>query len=384
MIKEKQETSNPAQPYQQEKSFADLLDKYEAEPLQRGQYIEGEILQIDDNVILADVDAKRTAIVPPQDLAELDEDELAQLSVGDEVTLYVLKTPIGGEDLLVSLNKGLAQQDWIDAKAYYANEELLELEVIGHNKGGLMVSFGHLHGFVPTSHIPQLRHIHNPSKLASVKSKLVGEELPLKILEVDRQRKRLVLSAKKAQKEVRQNRLQELKGMEGEVITGRVLNLVNFGAFVDLDGIEGLIHISEIAWQQVNDPAKFLTRGEEVTVLIQSVDVDRERVGLSRKALLPNPWEVFAQTHTDGELIGGVITTVKDFGAFALVSEGIEGLIHISEIRGSRDSAPSDVFSPGDSVVVRILKIEPDQERLSLSQRRVSQQEEVNWLWQHQ
>jgi small subunit ribosomal protein S1 len=368
----------------QDISFAELLKNYEPEPIYRGQYVKGEILQIEDNIILANVDAKRTAVVPPQDIEQIEEDHLAGLSVGDEVTLYVIRTPEGGEDLLVSLNKGLEQQDWMEAEEYLANKELLELEVIGHNKGGLLVEFGHLRGFVPTSHVPQLQSVYDQSKLSSQKNKLVGENLPLKVIEVDPQRKRLVLSAKKAQKEVRQQRLLALKLKEGETITGRVTSLVKFGAFVDLDGIEGLIHISEIAWQNVEKPADYLTPGEEVDVLIRSVDVEQERVSLSRKALLPSPWELLDQTHAPGDLVEGIVTNVTDFGAFMLITDGIEGLVHVSEMRGARGTAPQDILVPGDTVLVRILNIQPEKQRLALSQRRVSQNEEMEWIWQRQ
>jgi small subunit ribosomal protein S1 len=369
---------------QQDASFADMLADYEPALLKQGQYIQGEILQINDNVILADVDAKRTAVVPPQDIIKLGEEEFNQLSVGDEVTLYVLRTPVGDEDLLVSLNKGLEQKDWVDAKAYLENSELLELEVIGHNKGGLMVSFGHLHGFVPTSQVPQLKHNHNQSQIASQKAKLIGEELPLKVIEVDRDRQRLILSAKRAQKEVRQQHLEALKLREGETATGRITNLVTFGAFVDLGDIEGLVHISEIAWQKVDKPSEFLTRGDEIEVLIQHVDVERERVQLSRKALLPSPWELFDENHSINELIEGVVTNVTDFGAFALVTDGIEGLIHVSEIRGAQNLAAQDVLSTGDTILVRILRIEPERQRLALSQKRVNPDEEAEWIWQRQ
>jgi small subunit ribosomal protein S1 len=232
--------------------------------------------------------------------------------------------------------------------------------------------------------VPQLQHVHDQRQLASQKAKLVGEELPLKVIEVDRRRQRLVLSAKKAQKEHRQERLLVLKEQEGETITGRITNLVKFGAFVDLGGIEGLIHISEIAWQKVDDPAEFLTPGEEIDVLIRTVDIERERVSLSRKALLPGPWELFTQNYAVGALVEGVVTNVADFGAFVLVAEGIEGLVHISEMRGTQDFAPQDVLFPGDTVLGRILKIQPERQRLALSQRRVSQTEEMEWVWERQ
>jgi small subunit ribosomal protein S1 len=365
-------------------SFADLLDQYEPETLHRGQYVTGKILQKSQNIILADVDAKRTAVVPPQDMMEIDEDELTQLSVGDEVVLYVMSTPKGDDDLLVSLNKGLERQDWLMAEAHLANEEPLDLEVVGHNKGGLLVAFGHLRGFVPASHVPHLQNARDPYTLQTRKAELVGEELLLKVIDVDHKRRRLVLSAKKAQKEQRQQRLRELKLREGETVSGRITNLVGFGAFVDLGGIEGLIHISEVAWQKVEDPADYLNLGEDVEVEIMSVDVDRERVSLSRKELIPSPWELFEQRHNIDDLVEGVITSVADFGAFALVDDDIEGLIHISEMHGAQDFAPQDLLSPGNSVLLRILNIQPGRQRLALSQRRVTRDEEVQWIWQRQ
>jgi small subunit ribosomal protein S1 len=264
------------------------------------------------------------------------------------------------------------------------NEELLELEVVGHNKGGLMVSFGHLRGFVPASHVPQLRFLHNPDRLTSEKAKLVGQELALKVIDVNPQRRRLVLSAKKAQKELRHERLLELKAIEGDTITGRIANLVKFGAFVELDGIEGLIHISEIAWHKVDSPADILKRGEEVEVMIQSVDIERERVSLSRRALLPSPWETFDEKHESGELVEGVVASVVDFGAFVLIEDGIEGLLHVSEMRGTKDFAPQDVLLPGDIVLVRIIDIQPEAQRLALSQKRVSQIEEMEWTFRRE
>lgn len=368
----------------QQLSFEELLETYDAQPLQKGQFVEGEILQIDDNVILANVDSKRTAVVPRQDIEKMEEDELAQLSVGDEVILYVLHTPVGDEELLVSLNRGLEQQDWINATEYEANEELLELEVIGHNRGGLLVQFGHLQGFVPRSQVPHLQHAHSEDMVASRKAKLVGKELPLKVIEVDRHRRRLILSAKKAQKELRQQRLQELKAKEGETITGRITSLVKFGAFVDLNGVEGLIHISEIAHQKVTKPEEFLTPGEMVDISVLSVDIEQERVSLSRKALLPSPWDQFAEEHTAGDLVEGVVTNVTDFGAFLAITEGIEGLLHVSEMRGTQDFSAQDLLYPGDVVLVRILDIQPQRQRLGLSQHRIGKVEEMQWIWQRQ
>ncbi|MFN2117205.1 MAG: 30S ribosomal protein S1 [Candidatus Promineifilaceae bacterium] len=368
----------------EELSFAELLEEYQPEPMRRGQYVTGTILQKSQNIILADVDAKRTAIVPPQDVVQIDEEELEQLSIGDEVVLYVLSTPKGDDELLVSLNKGLEQRDWQLAAAHMESEEPLELEIVGFNKGGLLVSFGHLRGFVPASHVPQLQNVQGSYELQARKAELVGKELLLNVIEVDSKRRRLILSAKKAQKEMRQQRLEELQLKEGKTITGTITNLVDFGAFIDLKGVEGLIHISEIAWEKVDDPVEYLKPGDEVEVEIMSVDIDRVRISLSRKALMPSPWELFEQRHNIDDLLEGVVTSVADFGAFVLVEDGIEGLVHVSEMNGTQEFSPQDILSSGDTVLVRILNIQPDQERLSLSQRRVSNDEEVQWIWQRQ
>lgn len=362
--------------------FADLLDQYEPTPLRRGQLVEGEILQLQDNVVFVNVGAKRTAVIPPQDLERVDEAILANLSPGDEVLLYVLRTPVGDDDLLVSLQKGLEQQDWVEAHSYLANEEMLELEVVGHNKGGLVVAFGNLHGFIPNSHVPQLKHIRDRGEMVSYKARMVGDELPLKVIEVDRDRRRLVLSARAAQRAFRAQRFAELKQQEGETLTGRVTSLVKFGAFVDLGGVEGLVHMSEIAWQQVTEAADHLAVGDEIAVKLLTVDVERERIGLSRKALLPNPWHAFEAAHAPGELLEGVVTNVAEFGAFVRVADGIEGLVHVSEMHGARGQDPRELLVAGDTVLVRIVRIEPERERLGLSQRRVSREEEMAWIWQ--
>jgi small subunit ribosomal protein S1 len=240
---------------QTEITFADLLAEYEPTPLERGQYVTGEVLEVGQYAILADVDAKRTAVVPPQDIANVPEEVLETISIGDEVLFYVTHTPIGDEDLLVSLQKGLQYQDWIAAEKFLENKEMLRLPVIGHNKGGILVEFGHLRGFIPNSHLPELQHIYDKKRLAAEKTNLIGRELPLKILEANPEKKRLVFSAKEARREARRERLQELQGLLGETITGTVTNLVKFGAFIDLNRVEGLVHIPRSPGSKSTDPA---------------------------------------------------------------------------------------------------------------------------------
>lgn len=361
---------------QGETSFADLLEQYQYPRPERGEILKGRVLRVEDDVVFVDVGAKRDAIVPHQEVEQLDDDLLDNLSKGDQIPVYVIRTPVGDEDLIVSLERGLEQQDWELAQQKQASDDTLELEATAYNKGGLLVQFNRLQGFVPNSHIPELKYIRNADRRRSFKAKKIGSTLPLKIIEIDRQRERLVLSAKEAQKELRQQQLRELK--PGQVVTGRVVNIVDYGAFVDLGYVSGLLHVSKMAWDKVDHPSDVLDDGDEIEVVVESVDIERERISLNRQELLPSPWQTFAQEHEVGELLEGEVTAVLDFGAFVRLPGGIEGLIHVSEMTGS--GSPQSILQPGDRVLVRIISIEPDQQRLGLSTSRVTTAEEIEWM----
>ena len=375
-------TNNGENQLEANADFADLLDQYEYVRPKQGQIIQGEVLRIEDDAIFMDVGAKRDAIVPHTDLDYLDESYVSKLETGSEIPVYVLKDPVGDEELLVSINKGLQQKDWDQAETFLETEEALELEITGYNKGGLLVQFGQLQGFVPNSHVPQLRYGGNTAQIESAKARMVGETLLVKVLEVDQQRRRLIFSAKAPQKEQRKRRLRELE--VGSVITGRVANIVKYGGFVELGGgVSGLLHVSELAWYRVDHPSEILTEGEEVEVQIQDVDVERERVSLSRKAVLPNPWDTIEERYNIGDLIEGTVTNIEDFGAFVEVQNGVVGLVHVSEIDIYGPATINDILQPSDNVLVRIIDIDPYEERLSLSLRRVTSEEQIEWMRQH-
>lgn len=359
-------------------SFAEMLDNYEYPQPERGDIIQGEVLRIEDDVLYVDIGAKRDAMVPYDEVVELDPDFLDSISTGDTVPVYVTRTPIGDEALVVSIEKGLEQRDWEQARALMESDETIDCEVVGHNKGGLIVQFGRIRGFVPNSHEPELRRIRSRSERTSYKARIVGETLTLKVIEIDRQRERLVLSATAAQKELREEQLDELTA--GETVVGHVVHLTDYGAFVDLGHVTGLLHVSKIAWEHVEHPSEVLSVGDEIEVLIDEVDYERERISLNRRALLPSPWERFEREHQEGELIEGVVTALTDFGAFVLVAEGIEGLIHVSEISSGHVETPGSVLQVGDTVLTRIISIETDRKRLGLSMRRVSSSEEMEWM----
>ena len=359
--------------------FEEFLEQYEYEQPKRGQILEGEILRINEDALIIGIGQKRDAIVPSKDLNRLDREVLESLSVGDRVTVSVIYIPGGDKDLLVSLSQGIQYKSWQRAEELLASGTISELEVVGQNKGGLLVKFEALRGFVPTSQIPELRQIPDRQRVQQIKEEMIGSRLLLKTIEVDRARRRLVFSVLAAQEAQRKLRLMELE--KGQIfLNARVASVVNFGVFVDLGGIDGLVHLSELDWHRVEHPSDYFKPGDEIDVQILDVDVEKERVSLSRKALLPSPWDAFNQQHHAGEIVSGKVTRVLDFGAFVELADGIVGLVHASEIGYSASGKPEDVVKQGDSVLVRILEIDPERERVSLSMRRVPREEQIAWM----
>ena len=355
-----------------------MLEDYEHVHPHRGQTVQGEVLALTEDTILLDVGAKRDAVVPTRELADLDEPLIEDLSIGDQLLVYVTNTSGYDDELLVSIEKGLEQQDWERAEIYLANEEILELEIIGYNKGGLLVAFGRLDGFVPNSMIPGMPRGLGKNEKNSTKAKMIGTSLQVRLIEVDQSRKRLVLSGSAAAEVRRQERLEELE--VGELITGIVSNVVDFGVFVDLDGVDGLIHRSRLSWEKFDHPSDVLQPGEEVEVLIKEVDIERERVGLDRRALLPGPWDEFAKQYQLGDSLEGEVVSVRDFGAFVKLTDDVTGLLHVSELLPGVSHEPEKVLNPGDTILVRIIDIDTEQERVSLSMRRLPEDDIANWV----
>ena len=361
-------------------SFAELLDEYTYDLPKRGEILKAQVLRVASDVIMMDVGAKRDAIVPTYEIEALEGMQLSDLSPGDELPVFVKRTPVGGEALEVSIRKGLEEQDWLRAEDVLKAEETVGLEVIGYNKGGLLVAFGRLRGFVPNSHVPELNFIRQREERQSWKQKEVGEQRDLKIIEVNRARQRLVLSIRAAEADLEKEELLSLS--EGQKVNGRVEHIVKYGAFVRLNYITGLLHISRISWDKIDHPSDVLSPGDEIEVIIDNIDLEKEQIGLNRRALLPSPWETFADKHEVGDLIEGVVTSVMDFGAFIQLENGIEGLAHISEIDIAHGGDPNAVLQTGDWLLTRIISIEPKRQRLGLSLRRVSAQEQIEWIQQ--
>lgn len=354
-------------------SFQDLLDAYDYDMPKRGQLLEGIVVQANDDEVILDVGLKHDAIVPRDDLERLDDETRSTLVSGAEVSVFVVNPQNANGDLIVSVYRALSLEDWEKARQLLEEDAIIDAEVVDTNRGGLLVQFGRLRGFVPQSLTG------NPSRSPSARSKraMVGKMLNLKVIEVNQQRNRLVFSEKAALEDARKDKIQELE--VGQTLTGRVVSLVDYGAFVDIGGIDGLIHISKLDWQHVTHPKEVLDVGDEVEVQIDDIDIERERISLNRKVLMPSPWETLTARYSTGQLATGTVTNVVDFGVFVEIESNIEGLVHISEM-SNFGSDPYKLVRKGDEIPVRIISIEPDRQRIGLSMDKVTAEEQREWL----
>jgi len=347
----------------------------------RGQLRSGVILSIGEQEIVVDVGAKRDGIVPFADMQRLGAEALAELSVGQEVPVYVLRPEDQDGNLLISLYLARQEQSWERARQLAESGEVWEAPIIGYNKGGLVVPVDDLRGFVPASQVPGFPRGLSPEERMHRLSTRVGKTLQVKVIEINRRKRRLILSSTAAQgqyrKQTRERLLSDLR--EGEVRRGRISSLCSFGAFVDLGGADGLIHLSELSWQRVRHPKEVVHVGDEVEVYVMHLDQEQNRIGLSLKRLQPEPWALVEDKYELGQLVEGVVTNVVEFGAFAEIEEGIEGLIHLSELSEAPVTHPREVVKKGDLLLLRIIRIDVRRRRLGLSLKRVLESEWATW-----
>jgi small subunit ribosomal protein S1 len=362
-----------------------LLDQHDYELPQVGDIRTGYIISMNQQGLMVDLGVKRDGIVPQSDLQKLSDEERAALQVNDEIAVYILNTE-EADSLIVSIHMAKLNQDWIDAEGLLESGNLVELEIGGYNKGGAIVPFGRLRGFVPASHLTELSPGMNDRKRQQRLAKLRGEKLPMKVIEVDRRRRRLVFSQKDAQKEWEEKRKQELIGSlnVGDVLKGTISGMRDFGAFVDIGGADGLVHISELAWHRVDHPRDVVRVGDEVEVYVLSLDKEDQRISLSRKKLLPNPWETVEERYDVNQLVEGTITRIVDYGAFAEVEPGIEGLLHLSQLsRGNVDRA-DEVVKEDETHLLRVVSIDRRRQRMGLSLKAVTTTEQIEWMAQRE
>jgi small subunit ribosomal protein S1 len=346
--------------------------------IKRGDVVEGVIVRIDQDEILVDIGLKSEGVLSTKELPANGYGSFNELHLNDQVLVYVIQPETPDGHAVLSLKRANAERQWRIADEQYKNGELLKARVIDYNKGGLIVDVAGIRGFVPISQILNLKreevasggeNQETAAKLASMKDK----ELTLKIIEINRTRNRLILSERLAVQEWRQRRREELLDelKPGEVRRGIVSNLANFGAFVDLGGADGLVHISQLAWSRVNHPSEVLHVGQEVEVQVLSVDKDKKKIALSIKRAEVDPWTTVEQRYTPGQVVTGTITKIAPFGAFARIEDGIEGLIHLSELTPGMD--PKQNLHEGLQLQLRILRIDAERRRLGLSLRQADE-----------
>lgn len=357
--------------------WSQLLDEYDYARPQRGELREGLIMHIEESGVLVSIGTKREGIIPAQDLRQMGEDFINSLKVGDTVQVYVQEPENRDGDLILSLSMVQVAKDWEVAEQLFHDGGITRCKVIGFNKGGLLVQFNRIRGFVPSSQVAQLHGRTAADERQQALQKMVNQEIPLKVIEVDRERNRLVLSERAATQEWRKAQKHRLltELQPGDVLVGRVNQLTNFGAFIDLGGADGLAHISELSWQRVNHPREVLQPGQEVKVVVVEIDRERERIGLSIRQLQNNPWETIDQRYTLGQLVTGPVTNVTPFGAFVQVEEAVEGLIHASELDADPQAQPRDILQPGQIVTARVISLDRQRQRMGLSLRRIGENE---------
>jgi small subunit ribosomal protein S1 len=359
---------------------------YDVHTLRRGQIVEGVIVQVRPSEILVDVGAKSEGVIWGREIERLGPEGLAELHDGQTVLVYVVTPEDKNGNPVLSLSRAQAERDWRDAEKIFESGEIFEGTVAGYNKGGLIVRLGKVRGFVPSSQITSLKGRRRQSEdgedpLAA----LVGNKMQLKVIEIDRSRNRLILSERAAMREWRRQHKERLLAelQEGDVRKGEVISICDFGAFVDLGGADGLIHLSELSWRRVSHPSEVLKVGDEVEVYVLNVDRDRKRIGLSLKRLEPDPWSLITESYRTGQLVEGTVTKLVKFGAFARIfDDDVEGLIHLSELSDDRIAHPREVVQEGDIRTLRIIRIDPDQRRIGLSLKRVDSSEYLDLDWQ--
>ncbi|MGC9467224.1 MAG: 30S ribosomal protein S1, partial [Anaerolineae bacterium] len=341
----------------------------------RGELREGTILDRRNNGLVVDIGAKRDGFVPLDDIEDLEDREF---NVGDEVPVVVTNFRDSEGNVELSISQALLQEDWLKAEKLLEDQSVYEAAVTGSNRGGLTVEFGRLRGFVPMSQLIGFNRIRQPAERQRRLRSMVGEEIMLKVIEVNRRRRRLILSQRAAAREWRAARRETLlEDLEaGQARRGRISQITDFGLFVNLGGMDGLVHISELSWGRIENPAEVYHPGQRVKVKVLSVDRDRQRIALSIKALTPDPWESVAERYNVGDLVDGRVTQVVDFGAFIELEPGVEGLLHNSELR---DITQREELSSGESILVKVIRVEPDRRRIGLSVRQVRPDEWEEW-----
>jgi small subunit ribosomal protein S1 len=341
---------------------------------QQGEIRRGFIASIGESEILVSIGTKSEGVIPARELDQVDPETRTTLTVGKEIPVYVVNPEDPNGSVQLSMVRALEETDWQMAESLLASGQTYTGKVIGFNKGGLIVPMGQLRGFVPASQVSVLRRMDSSGNTPEQRwGTMINDPIEVNIIEVDRERRRLIMSERAALQETRETLKERLLDelADGDIRTGRVTSLADFGAFVNIDGADGLVHLSEISWERIEHPREALKVGQEVQVKVIGVDRERKRIGLSIRQLQEDPWVKKVQHIKEGQLVEGKITHLTKFGAFARLGEDLEGLIHISELSEQRVNHPKEVVHEGDVITLRVIKIEPERHRIALSLRKV-------------
>ena len=357
-----------------------LEESFAREEPQRGDIIQGTILAIDHLGMIVDVGLGRDGVVERRDLDRISGE--LNYQVGEPMDVMVLRPEDENGNLLLSASQARQSEDWQRAEQLQEQDEIYMGQVAEANRGGLIMPFGNLRGFVPASHAVGLARGLSEDERRDQLRAMIGKTIPVKVLEVDWKRRRLVFSQRDARREQRESQKGNLLASlrEGDVHSGVVSGLRDFGAFVDLGGADGLVHISELAWHRVRHPGEILQVGQEVKVFILRLDVKGRRIGLSLKRLQQNPWERINDLYHVGQLVEGTVSRLTDFGAFIRMEPGIEALLHVSQMDEPQPEHPSLVVHEGQDLLMRVVNIEAERQRLGLSLKAVMPAEMEPWL----
>ncbi len=356
---------------------ASLMEQFLSDPshdyktLKYGDVMDGVIMHVDREELLVDIGSKSEGIVPAREYSSLSQEEKQALNVGDTILVFVVQPENQEGHAVVSIDRARQEKSWRRLQEIFEANEVIEAEVTNYNKGGLLVNLDGVRGFVPASQVSEIRGGDDASKQADM-ARMIGSSLPLKVIEINRHRNRLILSERQAVQErrdvMKERLIEELK--EGEVRKGRVSSICDFGAFVDIGGADGLVHLSELSWSRVRHPSEVLRVGQEVDVYVLGINAQEKKIALSIKRTQAEPWSLVAANYEVGQLVRGTVTQLANFGAFARIEDGIEGLIHVSELADERITHPKQVVSEGQELLLRIIRIDPQRRRMGLSLRR--------------
>ena len=352
-----------------------LQDAEPMKPVRRGDLVAGEVMSVDEDGILVNIGHKSEGVIPTREMRSLSAEALSGIRPGDEVYTYVIRTFSEQSPAILSLDRARGEMGWLVLQRNLDSGATVEGVIQGFNKGGAIVEVEGIQGFIPLSQLASMNRISGEGNQEEALAQRVGQSVELRMLELNRRRNRVILSERLALQQKRDGEkdrlLLELR--EGEVRRGRVSGISSFGAFVDLGGADGLIHISEFSWEPVQSPEEVVKLGDELDVYVLKVDQDARKIALSLRRLQTEPWQTIADRYYEGQLVQGTVTKLTNFGAFARLEGSVEGLIHISELTDRIVGHPNEVVEEGAVLTLKIIKIEPERRRLGLSLKQVDE-----------